>query len=152
VKHLGDFKLRNFSLTLRNVSYIKVGMKKKLPKPTDSEVALLRVLWQRGPRTVREVWEEASRTQQIGYTTVLKILQIMLAKGLVERDETDRTHVYRAALAQEETQRQLIGHLLDRVFAGSAGKLVMQALSVKKASREELVQIRKLLDEIEEEK
>jgi BlaI family penicillinase repressor len=120
-----------------------------LPKPTDAEIALLRVLWQRGPSTVREVWEQAGHTQQTGYTTVLKTLQIMLTKGLVQRDETDRSHVYRAALAQEATQRQLVGHLLDRVFAGSARKLVMQALSVRKASRQELAEIRKLLDEME---
>ena len=125
--------------------------KPSLPKPTDAELALLRVLWQTGPSTVRELWEHASRIQQTGYTTVLKTLQIMLAKGLVRRDETDRSHVYRAAVAQEETQRQFVGHLLDRVFAGSARKLVMQALSVKKASREELAEIRKLLDEMEEE-
>ena len=125
--------------------------KTNLPKPTDAELTLLRVLWQTGPSTVRELWEHASRIQQTGYTTVLKTLQIMLAKGLVRRDETDRSHVYRAAVAQEETQRQFVGHLLDRVFAGSARKLVMQALSVKKASREELAEIRKLLDEMEEE-
>lgn len=125
--------------------------KTNLPKPTDAELTLLRVLWQTGPSTVRELWEHASRIQQTGYTTVLKTLQIMLAKGLVRRDETDRSHVYRAAVAQEETQRQLVGHLLERVFAGSARKLVMQALSVKKASREELAEIRKLLDEMEEE-
>lgn len=125
--------------------------KTSLPKPTDAELTLLRVLWQTGPSTVRELWEHASRIQQTGYTTVLKTLQIMLVKGLVRRDETDRSHVYRAAVAQEETQRQLVGHLLDRVFAGSARKLVMQALSVKKASREELAEIRKLLDEMEEE-
>jgi|SRR5579862_3948264 len=120
-----------------------------LPKPTDAEIALLRVLWQRGPSTVREVWEQASQAQQTGYTTVLKTLQIMLTKGLVQRDETDRSHVYRAAMAQEATQRQLVGHLMERVFAGSARKLVMQALSVKKASRQELAEIRKLLDEME---
>ena len=125
--------------------------KPSLPKPTDAELGLLRVLWQRGPSTVREVWEHASRIQQTGYTTVLKTLQIMLGKGLVRRDETDRSHVYRAALAQEETQRQFVGHLLERVFAGSARKLVMQALSVKKASREALAEIRKLLQEMEEE-
>jgi len=119
-----------------------------LPKPTDAELAVLRVLWHRGPSTVREVWEQLS-AQETGYTTVLKTLQIMLTKGLVERDETDRSHVYRPAIGQEETQRQFVGHLLERVFSGSARKLVMQALSVKKASREELAEIRKLLDKIE---
>ena len=119
-----------------------------LPKPTDAELAVLRVLWHRGPSTVREVWEQLS-AQETGYTTVLKTLQIMRTKGLVERDETDRSHIYRPAIGQEETQRQFVGHLLERVFSGSARKLVMQALSVKKASREELAEIRKLLDKIE---
>jgi predicted transcriptional regulator len=123
--------------------------KTSLPKPTDAELALLRVLWQRGPSTVREVWEQLNRTQAAGYTTVLKTLQIMRTKGLVHRDETDRSHVYRPAVGQEETQRQFVGHLLERVFAGSARKLVLQALSVKKASREELAEIRKLLQEME---
>src|SRR5690242_18490460 len=97
--------------------------KTSLPKPTDAELALLRVLWQRGPSTVREVWEQLNRTQAAGYTTVLKTLQIMRTKGLVHRDETDRSHVYRPAVGQEETQRQFVGHLLERVFAGSARKL-----------------------------
>jgi predicted transcriptional regulator len=125
-------------------------MKKSIPpKPTDAELAVLRVLWNRGRSTVREVWEQLGATQQTGYTTVLKTLQIMLAKGLVERDEADRSHVYRPAIGQEQTQRQLVSHLLDRVFAGSARKLVMQALSVKKASPAELAAIRELLDEME---
>jgi BlaI family penicillinase repressor len=125
-------------------------MKKSIPpKPTDAELAVLRVLWNRGRSTVREVWEQLGATQQTGYTTVLKTLQIMLAKGLVQRDEADRSHVYRPAIGQEQTQRQLVSHLLDRVFAGSARKLVMQALSVKKASPAELAAIRELLDEME---
>ena len=119
------------------------------PKPTDAELAILRVLWQRGPSTVREVWGQLSTTQATGYTTVLKTMQIMLTKSLVERDEADRSHVYRPAVREEQTQRQLVGYLLDRVFAGSARKLVMQALSVKKASPAELAAIRKLLDELE---
>ena len=110
---------------------------------------MLRVLWQRGPSTVRGVWEQLSATQQTGYTTVLKTMQIMLAKSLVERDEADRSHVYRPAIRQEETQRQLVSYLLERVFAGSARKLVLQALSVKKASPAELAAIRKMLDELE---
>jgi predicted transcriptional regulator len=123
--------------------------KPHLPKPTDAELAILRVLWQRGPSTVREVWERLSATQDTGYTTVLKTMQIMLAKSLVERDEADRSHVYRPAVREEQTQRQLVSYLLDRVFAGSARKLVMQALSVKRASPAELAAIRKLLDELE---
>jgi predicted transcriptional regulator len=123
--------------------------KPKPPKPTDAELAVLRVLWQRGPSTVREVWEQLSAAQPTGYTTVLKTLQIMLAKSLVMRDEADRSHVYRPSIGQEQTQRQLVGYLLDRVFAGSARKLVMQALSVKKASPSELAEIRRLLDKLE---
>jgi BlaI family transcriptional regulator, penicillinase repressor len=123
--------------------------KSKLPKPTDAEVAILRVLWQRGPSTVREVWEQLSPTQGTGYTTVLKIMQIMCEKGLVARDETDRSHVYRAARSEGQTQRQVVGHLLERLFSGSAPKLVMQALAAKKATPAELAEIRKLLDDLE---
>ena len=125
-------------------------MKKTKPnKPTDAELAILRVLWQRGPSTVREVWEELSPEQGTGYTTVLKIMQIMFDKGLLARDEAARSHVYRAARSQEHTQREVVGHLLERVFLGSAPKLVMQALAAKKATRAELAEIRKLLDEME---
>jgi predicted transcriptional regulator len=125
-------------------------MKKTKPsKPTDAELAILRVLWDRGPSTVREVWEELNPEQGTGYTTVLKIMQIMFEKGLLARDETARSHVYRAARSQEQTQREVVGHLLERVFSGSAPKLVMQALAAKKATRAELAQIRKLLDEME---
>ena len=123
--------------------------KSKLPKPTDAEVAILRVLWQRGPSTVREVWEQLSPTQGTGYTTVLKIMQIMCEKGLLARDETDRSHVYRAARSEGQTQRQVVGHLLERLFSGSAPKLVMQALAAKKATPAELAEIRKLLDDLE---
>jgi BlaI family transcriptional regulator, penicillinase repressor len=121
----------------------------KPPKPTDAEVAILRVLWQRGPSTVREVWEQLNPEQGTGYTTVLKTMQIMVEKGLLVRDETDRSHVYRAARSEAQTQRQVIGHLLDRLFAGSAPKLVMQALATKKATPAELAEIRKLLDNLE---
>jgi predicted transcriptional regulator len=125
-------------------------MKKSKPnKPTDAELAILRVLWQRGPSTVREVWEELSPEQGTGYTTVLKIMQIMFDKSLLARDETTRSHVYRAARSQEHTQREVVGHLLERVFSGSAPKLVMQALAAKRATRAELAEIRKLLDEME---
>jgi predicted transcriptional regulator len=95
------------------------------------------------------VWAEISAAQPTGYTTVLKTLQIMLEKGLVKRNEAERSHVYEATLTEDQTQRQVVGHLLDRVFAGSASKLVMQALSVKKTPPAELEEIRKLLDRIE---
>jgi predicted transcriptional regulator len=120
---------------------------KNPPKPTDAELALLRVLWRRGPSTVREVLEELE--SGTGYTTVLKFMQIMLEKGLVTRDEAQRTHVYQARHAEEQTQRQLLKDLLDRAFNGSAARLVMQALSTKKASASDLAEIRRLLDKIE---
>jgi BlaI family transcriptional regulator, penicillinase repressor len=121
----------------------------KPPKPTDTELAILRVLWEQGPSTVRKVWEQLNPKQETGYTNVLKMMQIMCEKGLVTRDESDRSHVYRPARSQEQTQRQVIGHLLERLFAGSAPKLVMQALATKRATPAELAEIRKLLDEME---
>lgn len=122
---------------------------KNLPRPTDAELEILNVLWQRGPSTVREVYEVLLESKDIGYTTVLKLMQIMSEKGLVSRDESDRRHVYEAERAQDETQRQLLSDLLDRAFQGSATKLVQQALSSKKASKEELREIRRMLDELE---
>jgi predicted transcriptional regulator len=123
--------------------------KQKPPRPTDAELAILRVLWRRGPCTVREVQVELTQAQPTGYTTALKLLQIMTEKGLVERDESRRTHVYRASRPEEQTQRQLVGDLLERAFGGSAEKLVMQALASKPASAEELAAIRALLDQLE---
>ena len=123
--------------------------KHRLPKPTDAELAILQVLWERGPSTVRGIWEQLNPIQRTGYTTVLKLMQIMFEKGLLERDETERSHVYQARVSEEQTQRQVVGHLLERLFAGSAPKLVMQALSAKKATRAELEEIRQLLDKME---
>ena len=123
--------------------------KPPLPRPTDSELAILRVLWRLGPATVRAVHHELSRIQATGYTTVLKMLQIMTEKGLVKRDASERSHVYQPVCSEQSVQRQLVGHLLDRAFGGSAQKLVLQALAAKKASPQELAEIRKLLDEIE---
>ena len=113
-------------------------------KPTDAELAILRVLWSRGPSTVREVAEVLGRDDS--YTTVLKLLQIMTEKKLVQRDESARTHVYEAVVSEDQTQKQIVGDLLDRVFDGSAAKLVLQALASAKASPEELAEIRRLLD------
>jgi BlaI family transcriptional regulator, penicillinase repressor len=121
----------------------------KSPRPTEAELAILRVLWRRGPSTVRQVWEQIAAAQRTGYTTVLKIMQIMANKGLVQRDEAQRSHIYKTRLTEEQTQRQVVGHLLDKVFSGSASKLVMQALAAKKATPGELEQIRKLLDQME---
>jgi predicted transcriptional regulator len=125
-----------------------MGLKEN-PRPTDAELAILRVLWQRGPSTVREVHEDLSRTHDTGYTTVLKLLQIMIDKGLVVRDESQRAHVYAASESEQRTQRQLIGDLIDRAFGGSPAKLVMQALTGTRASAEELTAIRQLIEEME---
>jgi predicted transcriptional regulator len=114
-----------------------------LRKPTNAEVAILRVLWSRGPSTVREVAKAMNR--EAAYTTVLKLMQNMAEKGLVRRDVSSRNHVYAPACTEEQTQRQLVTDLLDRVFDGSAAKLVMQALAATKTSPKELAEIRKLL-------
>jgi BlaI family transcriptional regulator, penicillinase repressor len=118
-------------------------------KPTASELEILRVLWARGPSTVREVHEALSEEKSLGYTTVLKLLQIMTIKGTVRRNETQRAHVYEAGLPAELTKRQLAGDMLQRVFEGSASQLMMHALAGKKSSREEIEEIRRLLDEYE---
>ncbi len=117
----------------------------KPPKPTEAELAILRVLWQRGPSTVRQVCDALNETKKTGYTTVLKFLQIMTEKGLVTRDEAPYAHIYQAGLPQEQAQRALVADLLDRAFEGSMSDLVMQALSAKKATPEELAEIRKIL-------
>lgn len=117
------------------------------PRPTGAELAILKVLWDRGPSTVRQVYDALNEQRPTGYTTALKLLQIMAEKKLVTRDESDRTHVYRARSSQTETQRQLVDDLLDRAFGGSAMSLVMQALSGRTASTEELAEVRRLLDE-----
>lgn len=122
---------------------------KNLPSPTDAELEILNVLWQRGPSTVREVYDEISKGRETGYTTVLKMMQIMAEKGLVRRDETERAHVYQPARAREQTQRQMLRSLLERAFEGSASNLVMQALSAKRTSAHELARIREMLDELE---
>lgn len=122
--------------------------KPKLPEPTDAELEILLVLWKTGPATVREVYDRLSPRRPIVYTTVLKLMQIMAEKGLVERDESQRAHVYRARLTQEEARRRLVGDLLDRLFQGSAKQLVMQAVSNRKTTREELAEIRRMLDEM----
>ena len=125
-------------------------MKKlKPPHPTDAELSILHVLWTKGPSTVRSVWEQIAPEQNVGYTTILKLMQIMAAKGLVKRDESARSHVYEAALSQSSAQRDLVRRLLDRVFGGSGPRLAIHALSSTKASPEELTEIRKLLDQIE---
>lgn len=119
-------------------------------RPTEAELAILRVLWQRGPSTVREVHADLSQNGHIGYTTVLKLLQIMHEKNLVLRDESERAHVYRARRSKEQTQGQLVKDLLNRAFDGSASELVVRLLGVgKAASAEELAQIREFIDQLE---
>jgi BlaI family penicillinase repressor len=119
------------------------------PRPTDAELAILRVLWAQGPSTVRQVLDTLAEERRMGYTTVLKLLQIMTEKGLVARDESDRTHVYEARYGEADTQRQLVDDLLDRAFGGSAMQLVMSALSSRKTSRKDLAEIRRLIEERE---
>ncbi len=119
------------------------------PRPTDAELEILRALWQRGPSTVREVHETLAVNKEVRYTTTLKQLQVMTDKGLVERDESQRSHVYRAVSGEAETQGQLLDHLLESAFGGSAQQLFMRALSRKRASSEELDELRKLLDQQE---
>jgi BlaI family transcriptional regulator, penicillinase repressor len=119
------------------------------PKPTSGELEILRVLWERGPSTVREVHDILAETKQMGYTTVLKLLQIMTTKGLVTRNAEARAHVYEAKQPAEKTKRQLAGDLLQKVFAGSASQLMMHALSGKKTSPADINEIRRLLDEYE---
>ena len=124
--------------------------KRKPPKPTAAEQQILAVLWRLGEATVRQVHEELSPGRDIGYTTVLKLMQIMAEKKLLVRREEGRAHVYTAAVPPEETQRQLLADMADRVFGGSAARLVMRALSVSPATREELDEIRRMLDEQQE--
>src|SRR5678815_2992110 len=121
------------------------------PRPTDAELEILTVLWSRGATTVREVHEVIAKRKPTQYTTVLKLLQIMAEKGLVRRDEKNRAHIYEATKPREWTQRQLAGDLLQRAFNGSAQSLMVGALSSRKASKEELAELRKLLDEYEKE-
>lgn len=123
--------------------------KNKLPKPTEGELELLQVLWERGSGTVREIHEGLSGDRGTGYTTTLKVLQKMRNKGLVKRDETARTHIYTPVVKAEQTRRQLARDLARKGFGGSTARLAVAALSAKRASKEELREIRRLLDEME---
>lgn len=126
--------------------------KSRLSRPTDSELEILTVLWAIGPATVRQVHESIRARRDAQYSTTLKLMQIMAEKGILIRDERERAHVYKPAQSREATQRQLAGHLLERAFSGSAKDLVMRALSVKKASKAELAEIRQVLDDYVKEK
>jgi BlaI family transcriptional regulator, penicillinase repressor len=124
-------------------------MARLLPRPTDSELAILRVLWERGPCTVRQVHEALVGTRETGYTTTLKLMQIMADKGLVTRNESARTHIYSASAGEEQTQRLLVKDLVDRAFGGSSATLVLRALS-EGTSEDELQEIRQLIDDYRE--
>jgi BlaI family penicillinase repressor len=124
-------------------------MKQPPRKPTASELEILRVLWSRGPCTVRQVLDALTEKKEMGYTGVLKLLQIMAAKGTVRRDESARAHVYEARRPAEQTKRQLAGDMLERVFEGSASQLMLHALAGQPASREEIDELRRILDEHE---
>jgi BlaI family penicillinase repressor len=117
------------------------------PVPSNAELEILHVLWRNGPATVREVHDALSRERDLGYTTVLKTMQVMASKKLVTRDESERSHVYTATVEEKSVKRRLVADLLDKAFEGSAAGLVMHALSGKRASRKEIEEIRKLLDE-----
>jgi predicted transcriptional regulator len=121
----------------------------KPPKPTKLELSILRVLWDKGTASVREVQNTLNETRETGYTTVLKMMQLMTEKGMVERDETVRPQIYRARQSPEKTQRQLVSDLIQRAFGGSMKALVMQAVATKKSSREDMEAIEKLLDRFE---
>ena len=126
--------------------------KKNLPKPSERELEILRVLWNRGPSTVREVHKVLNEVEERGYTTVLKFMQIMAEKGLVKRDERRIAHEYEPCVSEASAQRRIVADLLDKAFNGSAEKLVLHALSAGKASKEEIREIRKILDDMEKER
>jgi predicted transcriptional regulator len=119
-------------------------------KPTESELEILRVLWERGEATVRDVHEVLSKTKDAGYTTTLKLMQIMHEKGMVKRDESNKTHKYVPLISREKTQKQFVGKMIDTLFQGSSSQLVMQALGNHKASKEELDEIQKLIDNLKQ--
>ena len=130
--------MRNES-TMSTIKYIK---------PTESELEILQVLWDRGLASVREVHEELSKTKDAGYTTTLKLMQIMHEKGLVKRDDSVKTHIYQPAVSREKTQKHLLGKMINTLFGGSTTQLVIQALGNHKASADELDEIQKLLNNL----
>jgi len=136
-------------LTLTKLFVNNIPMASKQRRPTEGELAILQVLWEGGPRSVRDIQRVLNETKPTGYTTVLKLLQIMTDKGLVERDESQRPQIYRARYSQQQTQRQLLRDLLQRAFGGSVKALVLQAMAAKRSSKEELEAIESLLDRFE---
>jgi BlaI family penicillinase repressor len=124
--------------------------RERIQRPTEKELAILKVLWQYGPSTVRQVNDEINKTHKTGYTTTLKLMQIMTDKGLLVRDDSVFKHVYKPAFSAESTEKQIVGEMLDKVFSGSAQRLVMRLLSSKQVTAEELKKIRQLLDQMED--
>lgn len=124
-------------------------MAKKIPDPTDAELEILQLLWQNGASSVRSINDIHNKKREVGYTTTLKMMQIMLEKGLVERDETSRTHIYSAAVQEQDTQKKLLDNFVESTFRGASMKMVMQALGNHNASTEELNEIKALIKEIE---
>ncbi|MDH3711242.1 MAG: BlaI/MecI/CopY family transcriptional regulator [Cyclobacteriaceae bacterium] len=124
-------------------------MKKKLPKPTEGELEILRIIWEQGPSTVRTVNDRLSTMKEVGYTTTLKIMQIMAEKGLLKRDTSGKTHIYHSSVSKQKTQQQLVDRLMEAAFGGSAMQLVMQALGNKPSTAEEIKEIRAFLDQLE---
>ena len=125
-------------------------VKSKTQQPTDRELQILRILWDYGPSTVRQINEEMGKLQKTGYTTTLKLMQIMAEKGLLVRDDSKFQHIYKPKISEEKTQDQVVGNLLEKVFSGSAEKLVMRALSAKKVSADELAKIKKMIEKMED--
>lgn len=117
-------------------------------KPTESELEILQVLWDKNSATVREVHEEMSKVKECGYTTTLKLMQIMFEKGLVKRDDSNKTHIYQPNVSKDKTQKQMVGKMVTSLFGGSASQLVMQALGSQTTSKEELDEIQKILDNL----
>lgn len=154
---IDELRSVSYYLNLRTTSYIcsnerrvlQMSLKPQEP-PTESELEILRVLWTNGSSTVRDVHTVLSKSRAVGYTGILKLMQIMSDKGLVTRDESERSHVYSTSIREEQTQRRLVKDLLTSAFHGSADKLVMQALAAKKVTPEELAEIRRMLDELEQ--
>jgi len=124
-------------------------MKKKTKKPTESELEILQALWLRGPSTVKEIHEDLKKLKDVGYTTTLKLMQIMFEKGILKREKTGKTHIYTAAISEDRTKTQLVEKLMNTAFEGSAMKLIMQALGNQSATKEEIKELKSYLDQIE---
>jgi predicted transcriptional regulator len=122
-------------------------MNAELPAPTNAELEILGILWQHGPQTVKQIHEAIRPTRDVGYTTILKLMQLMTEKGLLERDESERSHIYRPAVPEKKVKKRLLSDLLDRAFDGSTASMVQQLLSAKRATPKELDEIRAMLDE-----